>query len=141
MERPNCPKCDQPHPKRNGYARGKQRWRCKGCGFQFTRLTPRGPTLEEQVEVVKLYCSGVSFRQTARLKGIGATTARLWVKDFAENKLPEKPPVDEPVRVVEMDEQWHFLKKKQQTLAVQGGKLSKRNSTRLGGRETGYKNS
>lgn len=112
MERPECPKCKAANPFKNGFAKGKPRWKCKSCHYQFTRMTPRGPSLEDKAELVKLYASGISFRQTARLKGKAPTTVRRWITDFAQNDLPEQLPVEEPVRVVEMDEQWHFLQKK-----------------------------
>lgn len=112
MSRPDCPKCHASNPYKNGIAKGKPRWKCRKCHYQFTRLTPRGPSLEQRAEVVKLYCSGISFNRIGKLKGTSHTTARRWVTRFAEQELPEQLPVTEPVRVVEMDEQWHFLQKK-----------------------------
>ncbi len=46
-ERPAaCPACDGTALVRSGHACGRQRWRCKGCGRQFTRTTPRGKPAE-----------------------------------------------------------------------------------------------
>jgi transposase-like protein len=36
-----CPKCTHQHVVKAGKARGKQRWLCRGCGYQWTRTTPR----------------------------------------------------------------------------------------------------
>jgi insertion element IS1 protein InsB len=37
-----CPKCGHNQIVKAGKIWGKQRWKCKGCGYQFTRDTPRG---------------------------------------------------------------------------------------------------
>ncbi|MYK17384.1 IS1 family transposase, partial [Candidatus Poribacteria bacterium] len=38
----NCPRCKREDAVKNGKVRGSQRYKCKACGFQFTRLTTRG---------------------------------------------------------------------------------------------------
>jgi transposase len=93
--------------------------------------------LEQKAEFVKLYASGISFNRIAKLKGTSHTTARRWVTSFAENQLPEKPPVTTPVQVIEMDEQWHYLQKKQQALALEGSVLPRGSVTGLGGGKAG----
>src|SRR5262249_59691309 len=56
-----CPKCTHPHVVKAGMARGKQRWLCRGCGYQFTCTTPRGRPLWQKSLAVFLYCHGVSM--------------------------------------------------------------------------------
>ena len=41
-EKPPCPKCQSIEVVKNGKVQGKQRYKCKSCSLQFTRLTPRG---------------------------------------------------------------------------------------------------
>ena len=38
----HCPRCKRQDAVKNGKARERQRYKCKSCGFQFTRLTSRG---------------------------------------------------------------------------------------------------
>ena len=56
-----CPACDGTTLIRSGHACGRQRWRCKGCGRQFTRTTPRGKPEAMRREAVGLYCAGLSL--------------------------------------------------------------------------------
>ena len=49
--------------------RGKQRYRCKACGLNFTDTPPRGMPLRIKVTAVLLYLSGLSMNRTAKLLG------------------------------------------------------------------------
>jgi transposase-like protein len=40
--RPLCPKCAHSHVIKNGYVHAVQRWKCRGCRYEFTRMTARG---------------------------------------------------------------------------------------------------
>lgn len=108
-DRPPCPKCGG-KTTRNGHHLGKQRHRCKQCGFQFTRTTPRGRPPQDKALAVLLHVSGLSFHAVARILGVCATTALRWIRAFAE-KTYEKPEPAQAV-VVELDEMWHFLNSK-----------------------------
>ena len=115
-----CYRCETSAVHRSGYANGKQRYYCKACNYHFTERIPQQQN-PQKAAIVKLYCSGISFRQAARLEGISHTTARRWVKTFAE-QLPELESKT-PVSVVELDEQWHFLQKKAKALDLESGRL------------------
>jgi transposase len=115
-----CYRCETSAVHRSGYANGKQRYYCKACDYHFTERIPQQPN-PHKAAIVKLYCGGISFRQAARLEGISHTTARRWVKTFAE-QLPE-PESKTPVSVVELDEQWHFLQKKAKALDLESSRL------------------
>src|SRR5215213_1819072 len=41
-----CPACRGRVLIKSGHACGRQRWKCKGCGRQFTRTEPRGKPAE-----------------------------------------------------------------------------------------------
>ena len=43
-----CPKCASERIVKNGRHLERQRFRCKDCGFQFTRDTPRGRPATEK---------------------------------------------------------------------------------------------
>ena len=70
-ERPAaCPACDGTVLIRSGYACGRQRWRCKGCGRQFTRTTPRGKSAAMKAAAVELYCPGLSLSTVGKRLGV-----------------------------------------------------------------------
>ena len=111
-ERPGtCPACGGTALIRSGHACGRQRWRCKGCGRQFTRTTPRGKPEATKREAVGLYCTGLSLSAIGRRLGVSAQSVMRRVRDRARDRCPKPGPTGRAT-VVELDEVWHFVKKR-----------------------------
>ena len=106
-EKPPCPKCQSIEVVKNGKVQGKQRYKCKSCSLQFTRLTPRGRPAQEKAMAVTLYTIGLSIRAIARLIGVSPTAVLKWIKTFAKTHY-EKPAPGDAI-IVELDEMWHYL--------------------------------
>lgn len=115
-----CPKCNVSHIVKNSHSWGKQRYRCKSCGFQFTRTTPRGRPASEKATAILLYTLkatailrytlGLSLNSIARMLKVSTPAVLRWVRLFAE-KTYQKPEPSEAV-IVELDEMWHYLNSK-----------------------------
>ena len=105
-----CPKCGYADVVKNGTHLGRQRYRCKVCGFQFTRTTARGRPAREKATAILLYTLGLSLNSIARMFKVSTPAVLRWVRLFAE-KAYEKPEPAEAV-IVELDEMWHYLKAK-----------------------------
>jgi transposase-like protein len=103
-------RCGAEEHVRNGLTRGRQRYRCKACGLNFTDTPPRGMPLATKVTAVLLYLSGLSMNRTARLLGVSTPTVMAWIERFAEAHA-QKPEPEGRAVVVELDEMWHYLKK------------------------------
>ena len=106
-EKPPCPKCQSIEVVKYGKVQGKQRYKCKSCSLQFTRLTPRGRPAQEKAMAVTLYTLGLSIRAIARLIGVSPTAVLKWIKTFAKTHY-EKPAPGDAI-IVELDEMWHYL--------------------------------
>src|SRR4051794_29174639 len=96
---------------KNGVMRGKQRYRCRACGLNFTDTPPRGMPLRIEVTAVLLYLSGLSMNRTAKLLGVSTPSVQAWIERFAE-VYAQKPEPEGRAVVVELDEMWDLLKKK-----------------------------
>jgi transposase len=109
-ERPNCPKCQQEKVVKNGFVKENQRWKCKSCKYEFTRLTPKGKPATMKAMALTLSISGMSFRAIGEFLGVSGNAVSDWVKEH----LAQMPPMPTPekVTVVEYDEIWHFIQKK-----------------------------
>jgi transposase-like protein len=107
---PRCKRCGGEENVKNGFMRGKQRYRCKGCGLNFTDTPPRGMPLRVKIAAVLLYLSGLSMNRTAKLLGVSTPTVLAWIERFAE-VYAQKPEPEGRAVVVELDEMWHYLKK------------------------------
>ena len=60
---------------------------------------------------VLLYLSGLSMNRTAKLLGVSTPSVMAWIEQFAE-AYAQKPEPEGRALVVELDEMWHYLKKK-----------------------------
>jgi hypothetical protein len=94
-----------------------QCYRCKDCGFQYTREESKGRSETERNKAVALYLLGLSMRAIAKLFHVNVTTILYWVRNFAIKNY-EKPSPQGPI-VIELDEMWHFIKSKKQVLDME----------------------
>ena len=114
-----CKKCGSERFSKNGVVRGHQRYRCKVCGYNFTDTPPRGYPLDQKVLAVMLYLSGLSMNRTAKLVGVSTPTIMEWIERLAAAYAAKPEPRGRAV-VIELDEMWHYLKKVQQAVDLEG---------------------
>lgn len=116
MERPNCPSCRYPSVIKSGFARGKQRWKCKSCDLQFTRLEPKGKPLSLKFLALTLYLLGLPLSRIAWLCKVSVPAVSKWVKSLL-SQLPEAG-MQEPTsgQIVVLDEMWHYLGSKKTSI-------------------------
>ena len=105
-----CKVCGSEAHIKNGFMRGKQRYRCKACGLNFTDTPPRGLPLALKATAVLLHVSGLSMNRTAKLLGVSTPTIQAWIEQFAKVHA-QKPAPEGRAVVIELDEMWHYLKK------------------------------
>jgi transposase len=106
-----CKRCGGEERVKNGFMRGKQRYRCKACGLNFTDTPPRGMPLTVKVTAVLLYVSGLSMNRTAKLLGVSTPSVQAWLERFARDHARKPEPEGGRALVIELDEMWHYLKK------------------------------
>ena len=105
-----CIKCSSEHSVKNGKHHGRQRYRCKGCGYQFTTDRPRGTDPEKKSLAIILYINGLSFRAIANIVKVSHKAVYDWVRSFAIETYDKPKPQGDIM--VELDEMWHFIKAK-----------------------------
>ena len=69
---------------RYGIVAGRQRWRCKRCRYQFTRLDGHGTP--EPRAAVSLYGYGLSLNAVAHLLGTTAQSVLRWVCGYVRHR-------------------------------------------------------
>ncbi len=106
-----CKRCGSEEHTKNGRMRGKQRYRCRSCGLNFTDTPPRGLPLRVKATAVLLYLSGLSMNRTAKLLGVSTPSVMAWIEQFART-YAQKPEPEGRALVIELDEMWHYLKKR-----------------------------
>ena len=73
---------------------GKQRYRCKSCGFNYTTGF-RGKPIELRQRALQLYLDGLGFRAIGRIVGVSNVTVLNWVRAYGLRTRPglEQQPV------------------------------------------------
>src|SRR5947199_2920747 len=106
-----CKRCGSGEHVKNVFMKRLHRYRCKACGLNFTDTPPRGMPLRLKATAVLLYLSGLSMNRTAKLLGVSTPSVMTWIEQFAK-AYAQKPEPEGRAVVVELDEMWHFLKKR-----------------------------
>ena len=110
-----CPKCQSDRVIHHGSAAGKPKKQCKQCGYQFTRTTPRGKPLAMKINAVLWYLSGMSMNRIAFLLRVSAQAVLTWIRGFAKDYCEKLEPTGRTI-ILQLDEMWHYLKKKRRKL-------------------------
>lgn len=77
-----CLKCSSKKIIKNGIVFGLQRYKCKGCGYQFTKTAPHGKPMHTHLISHGLYEAGFSMRSIARIVGVTAQSVSRWIKKW-----------------------------------------------------------
>jgi len=102
-----CRKCGSEDSVKNGHHLGRQRYKCKGCGFQFTKEQAKGKDVETKCLSAILYVNGLSFRAIAKIVKASHKAVYDWVRKFGIDTYERAKPSG-PI-AVELDEMWHFV--------------------------------
>ena len=123
-----CSKCGSEDSVKAGFNHGRQRYKCKGCGRQFTLTEDRNA--QDRARALYLYVVGLSMRAIARAFGVAPSTVLYWVRNFA--LMAYEKPTPQGAVEVEFDEMWHFLQSKKTRFGYGGVLPRYRPAGRLG---------
>lgn len=111
----HCIHCGSRNYCKNGTTKGKQRYRCKECGYNFTNLHGRGHSPDKRLAALKLYKEGLGFSAIGRFLGVSDVTALNWVRSAGEKikeaLLAQVPATIDGMDIIEIDEMWHYAQK------------------------------
>jgi IS1 family transposase/transposase-like protein len=109
---PQCKKCGSGNYIKSGHATGKQRYKCKACGCQFTDTPVRGKSdeLKEVAVILYVYC-GISMIKIGKMCGVSDVAVLKWIRKAAQKAEPLNPKSDSGI--VMIDEMWHFVNGKE----------------------------
>ena len=84
-----CPNCDSIKIIRFGKRSGKQRYRCKTCGYRFTESTRlRRIDHYYHTKALQLYLEGLGYSGISYVLSVNETTVSRWIQPFAEILKP-----------------------------------------------------
>ena len=105
-----CKNCRNTHAVKNGFVRGKKRYKCHACGYNFVLGDDRHwhTTEIKKALAIILYSLGKSsFGFLAKLFGVSRTTTYYWIRQAASSI--DEPTIAPDIQEIELDEVWHFI--------------------------------
>jgi hypothetical protein len=95
---------------------GKQRYKCKKCGYNFrdgdNRINDK-IAAKKALRVLLYVMAKGSCRMLGRVLGIHNTLVYRWVRSFGENL--REPDVSGEIKRMEFDEMWRFIGSKKES--------------------------
>jgi transposase-like protein len=112
----DCPKCAGEKKVKSGVIKGRQRYRCKECGCNYTvEIKSTGKPLSMKRQALQLYLEGLGFRSIGRFLNVSHVSVYEWIKSFGLNgkslQLQEKN-----IEIVEIDEMHSYIGQKKTTV-------------------------
>jgi len=107
---PKCKNCNNETVVKSGFVRGKQRYKCKGCGYNFVEGDAR---TNERIAAKKAMCvifyslGKGSYNMLAKIFDTWPSLVYRWIVE-AGAKLPDQE-ISGEIREMEFDEMWHFV--------------------------------
>ena len=111
----HCSKCGGSTLTKNGIVHGRQRYRCKVCGYNFTvefKSTAFAFSIKRQA--LQLYLAGNGFRAIGRLLGVSHVSVYRWMRSMGEQAAALKS--QQAIDVVEIDELHTYIGDKKTTV-------------------------
>lgn len=111
-----CPRCVVGKSVKSGFVRGRQRHKCKLCGYHYS--VPNRQVYDDATKerVIRMVADGAGFRQTGRAFGISQVTVMRWVRKYGEQILQEQrltqQKQEQYAEVIEVDELCGFYAQK-----------------------------
>lgn len=110
MKNPSCPRCNEDITTKSGVVKGRQRYSCKSCHYNFT-VDKLGKQIDSYyvIKALQLYIEGVPYREIERLLGISHVSVMNWVKKWGI-QAPEQTEYRPTYRILSHQELQDFMK-------------------------------
>lgn len=110
-----CPRCKSKKIRKDGNAKGKQRYNCKDCDYHFTvEKKSTAATEIDKKNALQLYLEGLGFRSIGRFLKVSHVAVYQWIKKFGEKIDDIKS--EQEIKVVELDELHTYIGQKKTTV-------------------------
>lgn len=85
-----CRKCRKGLLTKNGIVRGRQRYRCRSCGFNFTQEHSNGWPPSSKLLIVVSYCCGETISNLAEQSGAAPASVFRWIEEARESIMGDR---------------------------------------------------
>ena len=100
----NCSKCKSSLYVKNGLIKGRQRYKCKDCGYNYTVAYKNGIEPYYKRLALMMYLEGLGFRSIGRIIGVSYVAVYNWIRQLGINAKDVVAKDKRSFREVEIDE-------------------------------------
>jgi len=113
----DCARCGSKNYVKAGFNSGKQRYKCKKCGYFYSTKTRAKYPPEIKECALRMVADGMCFRQVERALGVSNVTVMKWVRSFGESLIRKSNNSlkNKEYDIVEIDELWAFIHQKKES--------------------------
>lgn len=106
-----CPKCKSKNVVKNGFMKGKQRYKCNICKYTYTKsyCGRIKPIIKKQALI--LYLEGLGYRSISRFLRCSHVSIYNWIMSFGR-QVENLKETKNNVKVVEIDEIHTYIGRK-----------------------------
>jgi len=119
-----CKRCGGEHTVKNGVVRGKARFRCKACGYNFTSGDGRSEyDAATKQMAVRMYLNNCGFRRIAEIMDVPLATVFTWIQragQIVDEMVKQRQEDKGDIEILELDELYTYVKKSQERAKKQG---------------------
>ena len=113
MSQISCPKCESKEATKSGIVGGRQRFKCKSCGYHYSvAKTGKETNSYYVIKALQLYVEGVSYREIERLLGVSHVSVMNWVKKY-DIKVPQNDMYHPTYKVLTHSELAEYMSKRE----------------------------
>jgi transposase-like protein len=114
----DCPKCNGSQSVKSGKIKGRQRYKCKSCNYNYTVTVKSTAKPESQKrQALHLYLESLDFRSIGRILGVSNVSVLNWIRDFGK-KVESLNSDRQQIEMVEVDEMHSYIGSKKLLLAM-----------------------
>ncbi|WP_339041173.1 hypothetical protein [Candidatus Lariskella endosymbiont of Hedychridium roseum] len=114
----SCKHCGRIGSTKNGYIKGRQRYKCLECKKSYKSGDMRVKySLNKKMKVVSMYLEGVGIRSIERLEKVSSSLIIKWIRKFSKLLKQRLNDVTIPedakqISIIELDELFSYCQKK-----------------------------
>ena len=104
----HCPKCGSTERVKNGHAKGRPRFRCKNCRYDYTVMQKSTAIpISQKRLALQLYLEGLGFNSIGRVIGVSHVAVLKWIREYGIQA--EELRSENEIIVMEMDEMHSYI--------------------------------
>ena len=104
----HCPKCKSTDRVKNGHAKGRPRFRCKECGYDYTvEQKSTSVSIDRKRLALQMYLEGLGFNSIGRILHVSHVAVMNWIRQYG--KQAEELRSEQEINVMEMDEMHSYI--------------------------------